>query len=65
MHLNGPGGPGGVAVAGRQEDRGNAYVRAAWFDLRSGRGNPPPKFEPREPKNPISCVRVINDQPTA
>ena len=38
MHLYGPGGPGGVAVACGQEDRGDAYVRAAWFDLRGGRG---------------------------
>ena len=36
--IYGPGGPGGVAVACGQEDRGDAYVRAAWFDLRSGRG---------------------------
>ena len=38
MHLYGPGGPGVVAVACGQEDRGDAYVRAVWFDLRRGRG---------------------------
>ena len=38
VHLYGPGGPGVVAVACGQEDRGDVYVRAAWFDLRGGRG---------------------------
>ena len=38
VYLNGPGGPEGVAVARGQEGRSDAYVRAAWFDLRSGRG---------------------------
>ena len=38
VHLYGPGGPGGVAASDWQEDRRDAYVRAAWLCLCRGRG---------------------------